>query len=125
MTKILLVEDAPDVAELVRRVLTANQFEFFHAPTAELGLELALAERPDLIVLDLGLPDHDGQTLAGWLRGEASLARTPIVAFTAWPQETVQAMTTSYGCAGFISKPIVSVNEFVRQIKSFLEPANP
>jgi len=122
MTKIRLVEDDPDTVELVQRILTAHQFELSHAATAERGLELALVERPDLIILDLGLPDYDGQTLAGWLRGEESLAETPIVAFSAWPQETGRTMAESYGCAGYISKPIVSVNEFVGQIRSFLGP---
>jgi DNA-binding response OmpR family regulator len=122
MTKILIVEDEPDVAELVRKVLTSRSYEVIHAPTAELGLELALAELPDLILLDLGLPDYDGQTLAGWLRAEPDLETTPIVAFTAWPLETVKAMTESYGCAGAISKPIVSINQFAEQIKSFLNP---
>lgn len=123
MTKILIVEDEPDIAELVRRVLSSHGYEVFHAPTAELGLALALAELPDLILLDLGLPDYDGQTLAGWLRAEPSLETTPIVAFTAWPLETVKEMTESYGCAGYISKPIVSINRFAEQIKSFLLPA--
>jgi DNA-binding response OmpR family regulator len=123
MTKILIVEDEPDVAELVRRVLASRGYEVYHAPTAELGLELALVELPDLILLDLGLPDYDGQTLAGWLRAEPSLDGTPLVAFTAWPSETVKAMTESYGCAGYISKPIVSINRFAEQIKSFLLPA--
>jgi two-component system cell cycle response regulator DivK len=120
MTKILIVEDEPDVAELVRRVLTAHGYEVFHAPMAEQGLDLARATHPDLIILDLGLPDYDGQTLAGWLRDEPGLERTPIVAFTAWPQETVREMTESYGCAGYISKPIVSIQEFANQIESFL-----
>lgn len=122
MNKILIVEDEADVAELVCRVLTAHDFSVFHASTAERGLELALALQPDLILLDLGLPDHDGQTLAGWLRGEALLEQTPIVAFTAWPLETVRDMAESYGCVGFISKPIVSINEFADQIRGFLLP---
>ena len=120
MTKILIVEDEPDVAELVRRVLTAHNYEVFHSPTAEHGLDLARTAHPDLIILDLGLPDYDGQTLAGWLRDEPELERTPIVAFTAWPQETVREMIESYGCAGYISKPIVSIQRFAEQIESFL-----
>ena len=123
MTKILIVEDEPDVAELVRRVLTAVGYEVLHAPTAERGLELALSVHPNLILLDLGLPDYDGQTLAGWLRAEPDLQSIPLVAFTAWPQETVKEMTESYGCAGYISKPIVSIHDFADQIRSYLIPA--
>lgn len=120
MTKILIVEDIPDNAELVRRIMSARGYEVLHAVDAESGLEMAIAERPDLILLDLGLPDHDGLTLAGWLRAEPSLGEVPIVAYTAWPPETAQQMAETYGCTGYIGKPIGSVKEFAAQIESFL-----
>ena len=121
MTKILLIEDIPDNAELVRKALSASGYEIIHAADAETGLQMALAEIPDLILLDLGLPDYDGQTLAGWLRDESVLDATPIIALTAWPEETAKQMVESYGCNGYISKPIIKVNEFVSQINSFLK----
>lgn len=121
MTKILLIEDIPDNVELVRRALSATAYTIIHAADAETGLQLALAERPDLILLDLGLPDYDGQTLAGWLRAEAILAVTPIVALTAWPEETARQMVESYGFNGYICKPITNIRAFVSQIKSFLK----
>lgn len=121
MLKILLVEDMPDTVELVRRALSAHDYEVVHAPDAETGLQMALDERPHLILLDLGLPDYDGQTLAGWLRAEPTLSGIPIVAFTAWPQETARKMVESYGCNGYIQKPIQKVKDFVDQIDSFLK----
>jgi two-component system, cell cycle response regulator DivK len=121
MTKILLIEDITDNVELVRKALSPRGYEVVHAPDAESGLQLALAHIPDLILLDLGLPDYDGQTLAGWLRAESVLDDTPIVAFTAWPQETAKKMVDSYGCNGYISKPIVKVNEFAAQVASYLK----
>lgn len=121
MIKILLVEDMPDTVELVRRALSTYDYEVVHAPDAETGLELALEQRPSLILLDLGLPDYDGQTLAGWLRAESALADTPIIAFTAWPQETARKMVESYGCNGYIQKPILKVRDFVDQIESFIK----
>jgi two-component system, cell cycle response regulator DivK len=120
MKKILLIEDIPDTVQLVHRVLTPPTYEVIHAPDAETGLRLALERRPDLILLDLGLPDYDGQTLAGWLRAEAVLDETPIIAFTAWPQETARKMVESYGCNGYISKPF-KIREFANQINSFLK----
>ena len=123
MIKILLIEDVPDTVELVRRILTSRGYEIIHAPGAEAGLQSALDCLPDLILLDLGLPDYDGQTLAGWLRAEESLRSTPIIAFTAWPQETARQMVESYGCNGYISKPIESANVFAAQIKSYLKTA--
>ncbi|GAB4485309.1 MAG: response regulator [Anaerolineales bacterium] len=121
MLKILLVEDIPDTVELVRKALSAHDYAVVHAPDAETGLQMALDEHPHLILLDLGLPDYDGQTLAGWLRAEPSLTGIPIIAFTAWPQETARKMVESYGCNGYIQKPIQKIKDFVDQIDSFLK----
>lgn len=121
MTKILIVEDIPDNAELARRIMLSRGYEVLHAENAETGLEMALAKTPDLILLDLGLPDHDGLTLAGWIRVEDALREIPIIAFTAWPAETAQHMAETYGCNGFISKPIDSVKEFAEKVESFLK----
>lgn len=121
MTKILIIEDIPDSVTVARRALESNGYEVIHAPDAETGLDIARAQLPDLILLDLGLPDYDGQTLMGWLRDEPSLAQTPIIAFTAWPHETAKQMVASYGCNGYIAKPVERVNDFVQTIKSFLK----
>ncbi len=121
MLKILLVEDMPDTVELVRKALSAHGYQVVHAPDAETGFQMALDERPNLILLDLGLPDYDGQTLAGWLRAEPTLTGIPIIAFTAWPQETARKMVESYGCNGYIQKPIVKVKDFVDEINSYLK----
>lgn len=121
MTKILIVEDIPDNAELASRIMSARGYEVVQAGDAESGLDMALATLPDLILLDLGLPDHDGLTLAGWFRAEDTLRDIPIIAFTAWPPDTARPMAESYGCNGFISKPIGSVKEFVDKVESFLK----
>ena len=121
MTTILVIEDIFDNAELVRKALTPRNYKVIHALDAETGLQMALNEAPDLILLDLGLPDYDGQTLAGWLRAEVKLNDTPIIAFTAWPHETARKMVESYGCNGYISKPIVSIKAFADQIASYLK----
>jgi two-component system cell cycle response regulator DivK len=121
MSKILLIEDMPDNASLVIKILQSAGFEALHAPDAETGLEMAQNTTPDLILLDLGLPDYDGQTLAGWLRADPLTAGIPIVAFTAWPEETARQMAESYGCVGYIGKPIIKVNDFVATLKSFLK----
>jgi two-component system cell cycle response regulator DivK len=121
MKKILLIEDVADTAELVRRILTARGFEFIHASDAETGLQSALDCRPDLILLDLGLPDYDGQTVAGWIHNERDLLSTPLIAFTAWPEETARDMVNSYGFDGYISKPIINVNAFAERVASFIK----
>ncbi len=121
MTRILLIEDIPDNVELVRKALSRTGYEISHAADAETGLAMAVAQLPDLILLDLGLPDYDGQTLAGWLRAEASLADTPIVVLTAWPEEAARQVVKSYRCNGYIIKPIIKINEFVAQVNSYIK----
>lgn len=121
MAKILIVEDIPDNAELVRRILSARGYDVFHAADAETGLEMALSILPDLVLLDLGLPDYDGMTLAGWLRAESSLKNVPIIAYTAWPPDTARQMAESYGCNGYIGKPITGVKDFAERIETFLK----
>lgn len=120
MTRILVVEDILDNFELARKILISRGYEVIHAETAESGFQLAFQHRPDLILLDLGLPDHDGLTLASWLRADPSFQSLPIIAFTAWPLETAKQMAESYGCNGFVAKPIIKVKEFLDQIESFL-----
>ena len=121
MTKILLIEDIPDNVELVRKALSRTGYEISHAADAETGLAMALTHPPDLILLDLGLPDYDGQTLAGWLRDESILDDTPIVVLTAWPEEAAKQVVKSYRCNGYISKPILKINEFVTQVNSYIK----
>lgn len=121
MTTILIVEDMPDNAELARKILTSHGFEVIHAWNAEAGYAMAHEHHPDLILLDLGLPDYDGLTLAGQLREEPEFESLPILAFTAWPAENARAMAESYGCTGFITKPIVKISEFIAEINSYLK----
>ncbi len=117
--RILVIDDSADHLELVRRTLTARGYQVFLAPDAETGLQLAIEQRPDVLVIDLGLPDIDGQTLIGHLRHMAMFAATPIIACTAWPEETARSMVETYGCNGYISKPIRTA-DFADRIASYL-----
>ncbi len=117
--KILVIDDNADHLELVRRTLTARGYQAFLAADAETGLQLAIEQQPDLLVVDLGLPDVDGQTLIGHLKRMAAFADTPIIACTAWPEETARSMVDVYGCDGYISKPIRTA-DFVTRIDSYL-----
>jgi two-component system cell cycle response regulator DivK len=119
MPKVLIVEDVPDNAELAGRVLTARGYQVVHAPDAETGLQMAIDHQPDVILLDLGLPDADGQTLVGWLRRVPELAHTPIIVCTAWPEETARTMVEAYGCDGYIRKPI-SVATLAEQVRAYV-----
>lgn len=116
---ILVVDDNPEHLELVRRTLTARGYQVLLAADAETGLQLAIEQRPNVLVIDLGLPDIDGQTLIGHLKHMAMFADTPIIACTAWPEETARSMVEVYGCDGYISKPIRTA-DFADRIASYL-----
>jgi two-component system cell cycle response regulator DivK len=121
MTTVLLIEDYPDNARLVMRTLQPHGYEVLHAPDAESGIRMALEEAPDIILLDLGLPDLEGETVAAIIKSKPELAHVPLIAVTAWPPDTAAEITKAYGCDGYISKPI-SPRAFPSQIAAYLTP---
>lgn len=120
MTRVLYIEDVPDNITLVEKIITSRGYEFLSARNAEEGLKLAFTSKPDLILLDLGLPDADGQTLSVWLRGDATLSSIPIIVLTAWPEEVVRQTVEAYNLNGFLCKPF-SLPDLVNMIDSVLE----
>jgi CheY-like chemotaxis protein len=105
VAKILYIEDIQDNITLVEKIVTSRGHEFLSARNAEAGLELAFTSKPDLILLDLGLPDADGQTLSVWLRGNPSLSSIPIIVLTAWPEEVARQTVNAYNLNGYLCKP--------------------
>jgi two-component system cell cycle response regulator DivK len=109
VAKILYIEDIQDNITLVEKIVKSRGHEFL-ARNAEIGLELAITSHPDLILLDLGLPDADGQTLSVWLKGNPTLASTPIVVLTAWPEEVVRQTVSAYNLTGYLCKPFALID---------------
>ncbi len=120
MKTILVFEDDPTQARLMQRILEHAGYQVVCALSGEQGLQLALANVPDLILLDMGLPDLDGQTVAGLIKGSSLLADVPLVAVTAWPQDVAEEMAHAYGCDGYFSKPI-KAREFAAQIVPYFK----
>ena len=106
MSKILIVEDNAQHIDLLRRVLAAGGHEVLPAHNAKTGLQIAQDHRPDIILLDLDLPDVNGEVLLGQMRRVPALANTPVVAVTAWPAGITPEMIEEYGFDGYISKPV-------------------
>ena len=119
MTTILIMEDDPQQSRLMKRLLEHGGFDVLVAGDGESGLRTAMVALPDLILLDMGLPDLDGQTVAGLIKGSSMLSGTPLIAVTAWPQDVAAEMAKAYGCDGYFSKPI-SARHFAEQIADFL-----
>jgi signal transduction histidine kinase len=100
----------------VRKVLAAAGHEVLDAASGLEGVRLAKTSQPDLVIVDLNIPDLDGYEVALRLRGTDSLASVPIVAITA---EGDRETSLAVGCDGFIEKPI-DVRSFPAQIQRFL-----
>ncbi len=124
MASITVIEDHPQTARMVAKLLRANGHSVNVWQTGEEGLLKIMELKPDLVLVDLGLPDIDGQTVIAIIRQQSHLTLTPIVAFTAWSPETAREMAKAYGCDGVITKPI-DTRTFARQIETFLHQSLP
>ena len=122
MSLIVIIEDNDQSSRLAARLLQRDGHEVLVADDGEMGFTTVLANLPDLILVDLGLPDLDGQTVVAMIRQQAALAHVPIIAFTAWPESTAREMVRAYGCDGVISKPI-DTRRFAEQVGSFIRAA--
>jgi two-component system cell cycle response regulator DivK len=118
--RILYIEDNADNRMLVKRVLEAEGYSILAAQDAHEGLRLALAELPDLILMDINLPEVDGYTITARIKSTPGLEATKVVALTANVMKGDREKTLAAGCDGYIQKPI-DVDAFPRQIADFLE----
>lgn len=120
MRKILHIEDNLANQILVERVLQSAGYAVLHAKDGRTGIQLAQKSNPDLILIDMGLPDIDGQTVVTLLKQIPGLQHIPMVAITAWPAEQALITAERYGLTGCILKPI-DVASFPDQIANFME----
>ncbi len=120
MAKILIIEDNPYDARLMSTLLRKDGHEVLTTDEGDAGLRLARTEKPDLILVDMGLPDIDGQTVIAQLRNDERAGHPVIITVTAWPPDTARFMAEAYGSDGYISKPF-KVQTFQARIRAFLE----
>ncbi len=108
MPRVLYIEDNPDNRMLVRRILMASDYDFVvqEADGARKGIEMAQAQPPDIILMDLSMPDMDGLTATQQIRQMPDLCRIPIVALTANAMDKDRDRSLSAGCDGYIRKPV-------------------
>jgi len=103
---VLLVEDNPMNLELAADLLRAAGYAVLEAMTGREGLALAVARLPDLVLLDIRLPDMDGLDVVRALRADPRTAALPVVAVTAQAMKGDEQAARSAGCSGYITKPI-------------------
>ncbi len=106
MATILYIEDNSDNRMLVRRILAAEGHEVFEAGNAGSALEWLKTSRPDLILIDINMPDIDGYTLTARIRTLEGFAEIPIVALTANVMRGDREKSLEAGCDGYIQKPV-------------------
>lgn len=116
---ILYVEDNLDNRILVKRILEAAGYKFLGADNASDGIELARLHIPDLILVDINMPEVDGLTMTQELKADARFDTIPIIAVTANVMRGDRERTLTAGCDDYIQKPI-DVDHLPRQIAQFL-----
>lgn len=117
---ILYIEDNPENRLLVRRILEAEGYRVLEAADGPTGLEMVRRSLPDLVLLDINLPEVDGYTLVGQLRQVPGMEKIPIIALTANVMKGDRERTLEAGCDGYIQKPI-DVDALPVQVESFLK----
>jgi two-component system cell cycle response regulator DivK len=106
MPKILLVEDNEMNRDMLSRRLQRKGYQIVTAESGEQGLSLARLEAPDLILMDITLPEMDGWEAASLLKAEESTRHIPIIALTARVLVTDQAKAFEVGCDDYDTKPV-------------------
>jgi two-component system cell cycle response regulator DivK len=118
---VLIVEDNSKNLKLVSDVLQYHGFRTLGASTASAGIALAEESPPDLILMDIQLPDMDGIAALGRLRASAITSAIPIVAFTALAMAADRERILAAGFDGYLVKPI-DIHEFPEQVRQYCEP---
>jgi len=117
---ILIVEDNEKNMKLARDLLEAKGYATLAAVNGVDGVRLAKEHTPDLVLMDIQLPDINGIEAFEQLRADARTAETPIVAFTASVTPTDRTRVMQAGFDGFLSKPI-NIKEFLATVKRMVE----
>ena len=105
LVRVLYVEDSPQNRDIVRRYL-ANDYEVIEAEDGEHGIERAVRDSPDLILMDLSLPRLDGWEATRRIKADAVTRHIPVIALTAHAGREDQTRATEAGCIDYITKPL-------------------
>lgn len=112
MAKILYVEDNPQNMRLVRKMLKADGHDVIEAVDGLTGVALATSEMPDIILMDINLPDIDGLEATARLKASPQLAHIPVIALTANAMHGDRERFIAAGCDGYLAKPVTRIELF-------------
>ena len=118
---VLMIEDDAQIRRFLRAALAAEDYQFHEAFTAEEGIAQAAARQPDLVLLDLGLPDRDGLDV---IRSIRQWSQMPIVVLSARGQEKDKIAALDLGADDYVAKPF-AVGELLARIRAALRRAAP
>ena len=121
MTRVLVVDDEPSILRALRINLTARHYDVTTAADGATGLAAAARDRPDVIILDLGLPDMDGTDIIHGVRGWTS---TPIIVLSAWGQESQKVAALDAGADDYVTKPF-GMDELLPRLRAAVRRATP
>ncbi len=116
---VLLVEDNETIRNAFSILLEEHDYRVLQASSGKEALRIAAEEAPDLILLDLGLPDINGLEVTRMLKAREETREIPVVALTGRALETDRDACMAAGCAGYLTKPI-NTAELLRRLPEFL-----
>jgi two-component system cell cycle response regulator DivK len=119
MKRVLIIDDTEANIQLCTFILKKKGHEAIEARNGLEGVDSAIKEKPDLILLDIQLPDIDGLEVAKRIRSSEKETKTPIIAVTSYAMPGDREMIMKAGCDGYIAKPI-NVNDFITEIDHYL-----
>lgn len=116
---VMIVEDNDLNLKLFRDLLEAHGYATLHTRDGFQVLDLVRQNRPDLILMDIQLPEVSGIEITGWLKADAELRDIPIIAVTAFAMRGDEEKIRAGGCNDYLSKPI-AVHQFIATIKKYV-----
>jgi two-component system, OmpR family, KDP operon response regulator KdpE len=121
VTKVLVIDDEPSILRALRINLTARDYEVTTASDGASGLAAVSRERPDVLILDLGLPDMEGTDVIHGVRGWTS---TPIIVLSVWGQEQMKVAALDAGADDYVTKPF-GMDELLARLRAAVRRASP
>jgi len=118
--RILVVEDNMDTYELVHFILERNGFETFLAVNGREGVNAALKQKPDLIIMDMSMPEMDGWTATDLIKKDAQTSSIPLIALTAHALPGDRQRAMDIGCNEYVTKPM-DLDDLVETIKYWVD----